>query len=536
VASIIEWVFLRPQAETMKSRRPPFRPGVALAAIGILAITVAFAALVNRPFTTAASPTQAPSVKRAAWPMFGGTPARNMVNSADKNIPTDWSLQPKQEKHVLWSANLGSVAYGAPVVAEGKVFVGTNNENPRDPKIKGDRGVLMAFRASDGKFVWQIVHDKLPSGRVNDWPKIGVVSSPAVDGKRLYYVSNRCEVVCAKTEDGEIVWRLDMMKDLNVFPHNISACSPLVVDDLVFVVTSNGVDEGHIKIPEPKAPSFLAINKHSGKVVWSDNSPGDKIMHSQWSNPALAIVRGKPQVIFPGGDGWLRAFEPDSGKFLWKFDCNPKGARFILGGRATKNDFLATPVVWEDKLYIGVGQDPEHDEGIGHFWCVDLVKATRFGPQIKDGDVSPVNDNFDPRAAVNIRSALGWHYGGQAAADADRNYRFGRTLSTAAVHDGLVYACELAGYFHCLDAHTGEKYWEHNMEAASWSSPYWVDGKIYQGNDAGQIFIFDHGKVKKEPLIIETGAKYQRTSFVAADGVLYLVTETPTRLYAIGNK
>ena len=44
------------------------------------------------------------------------------------------------------------------------MFVGTNNELLRDPKQPGDRGVLMAFRESDGEFLWQQTHVKLESG------------------------------------------------------------------------------------------------------------------------------------------------------------------------------------------------------------------------------------------------------------------------------------------------------------------------------------------------------------------------------------
>ena len=93
----------------------------------------------------------------------------------------------------------------------------------RDPKITGDKGVLMAFRESDGEFLWQMVHDKLAAGRVNDWPYQGVASSPLVEGDRVYYVSNRAELVCLDTQGfrdkendgpvtdekltGEIEWR-----------------------------------------------------------------------------------------------------------------------------------------------------------------------------------------------------------------------------------------------------------------------------------------------------------------------------------------
>jgi outer membrane protein assembly factor BamB len=474
-----------------------------------------------------------PKSESGAWPLFGGSLSRNLVNLADKDVPISWDVRKGQEKNVKWSVPLGSKAYGGPIVAGGKIYIGSNNQSPRDPSIKGDKGILLCFRESDGEFLWQAVHDKLEAGRVNDWPEEGICSSPIVEGNRLWYVSNRCEVICADTEgmangnqgvqdekykgpkDADVLWRLDMIGQLNVFPHNLAVCSPLIVGDVLFVVTANGVDEEHINIPSPAAPSFLAIDKNTGKLLWSDNSPskqlveaqkggkvdikklvnsGRLLMHGQWSNPVYAEPNGKPMVIFPGGDGWIYAFHPKSGELIWKFDCNPKKSVYVLGGEGTRNDFVSTPVVWENKLYIGVGQDPEHKKGIGHLWCIDIAKE----PKNTDKDLSPVNDNFDPKADVNKDSGLVWHFGGEAGEDAERQWIFGRTLSTCSVHEGLCYAAEYDGVLHCLDARTGKQYWEHEMKADTWSSPYWVDGKIYQGNERGQVLIFQHGKEKKQ--------------------------------------
>ncbi len=117
------------------------------------------------------------------WPMWGGTPDRNMVSNM-KGLPTNWDVAKKV--NVKWVAALGSQTYGNAVVAGGQVYIGTNNEGLRDPKVTGDKGTLMAFRESDGEFLWQAVSDKLVSGRVNDWPYQGVCSSPLVEGDRLY--------------------------------------------------------------------------------------------------------------------------------------------------------------------------------------------------------------------------------------------------------------------------------------------------------------------------------------------------------------
>ena len=54
------------------------------------------------------------------WPMWGGTPDRNMVSNM-KGLPLEWDI--KTKKNVKWVADLGSQSYGNPVVAGGMVFV-----------------------------------------------------------------------------------------------------------------------------------------------------------------------------------------------------------------------------------------------------------------------------------------------------------------------------------------------------------------------------------------------------------------------------
>jgi len=505
------------------------------------------------------------------WTMFGGTNARNMINLVEKDVPTEWSIEAGKEKNIRWAVGLGSKAYGGPIISNGKVFIGTNNDNPRDPKITGDKGILLCLDEATGQLLWQAVHDKLPAGRVNDWPREGICSSPVVEGDKLYYVSNRCEVLCADVEglkngnqgiqdekyktanDVDILWRLDMIKELNVFPHNLATCSPLILGDILFVITSNGVDEGHINIPQPGAPSFLALDKKTGKVLWKNNLPsaslvearakegkdvdikalvnqGKLLMHGQWSNPVYAEPNGKPMIIFPGGDGWIYGFNPQNGDLLWKFDCNPKDSIYKLGGEGTRNDFVSTPVVADNLLYIGVGQDPEHDKGVGHFWCINIGKEPGA-----DKDLSPKDAKFDPKAPENANSGLVWHYGGLAEGDYERNYYFGRTMSTCTVHDGLLYTSEYDGWVHCIDAKTGKKYWDHDMGADTWSSTLWVDGKIYIGNEAGKMHIFEAGKTKKLLKTVNMKCKIRATP-VAINGNLMMISENPCKLICIGPK
>lgn len=505
--------------------------------------------------------------------MFACNPARNMINLVEKNLATEWEV-PKSatEKgtNINWVAKLGSVAYALTVTGD-KAFVGTNNSVPRNKRDTRkrrdgkdefvDKGILMCFNTANGEFLWQHVNDKLESGIVNDWTNEGVCSTPTVEGDRVYYVTNRCEVVCLDVNgfangnqgvqdekykdktDADVIWRLDMIKEFNVFPHNMSACSPLLTGDTLYVVTANGVDEGHINIPTPDAPSFIAVDKTTGKAKWKSALPGRNIMHGQWSNPTLAVIGGKEQIIFPGGDGWIYGLEPATGKEIWKFDANPKDSKYELGGRGTRSDFIGTPTFHEGRIYIGTGQDPEHFDGVGHLWCID--------PTGKSGDISPevvTDQNSTPvKTKRNPNSGAVWHFGG-AEKDplaAGRDYVFGRTMSTCAIHEGLCYACDLAGFLHCLDAKTGQLYWKYDNKSAVWGSPYWVEGKVYLALEDGDVAIFEHGKdkytkgadgePKSKPKLVEMGAgQVIRSTPVALGGVLYVMTES--HLFAIQKK
>src|SRR6266850_1740544 len=475
-------------------------------------LAIAFALLVTcllPPASCLLPPASASDPGSGDWPMWGGTPDRNMVSNM-KGLPTSWDV--KDKKNVKWVAQLGSQTFGNVVVSGGMVFVGTNNEGLRDPKITGDKGVLMAFRESDGQFMWQMVHDKLVAGRVNDWPYQGVASSPLVEGDRVYYVSNRAELVCLDTQgfrdkenDGpvidekltgetnaDVVWKFDMIEEVGSLPHNLANSSPVSYGDLIYVSTSNGQDESHVNIPSPKAPAIIAVNKKTGKLAWEDNSVGDRILHGQWCSPTVGTIGGVVQVIHGQGDGWIRGYEALTGKKLWEFDTNPKDSVWPK----TRNELISTPVVYEEKVYIANGQDPEHGEGVGHMYCIDATKR---------GDIT--------------KTGMVWHYD-----------KIRRSISTGALKDGLLYYSDFSGFLHCIDAATGKEVWQYDALAAVWSSPIIVDNKLFIGDEDGDITILALGKEKKVISEMNMGSSVYAT-VTPANGTLFIMNRN--ELWAI---
>ena len=523
------------------------------------------------------------------WPQWGGWSGKN--NTPDgKNIPIEWDID--DGTNIKWSANLGSQTYGNPVIANGKVYVGTNNGAGHLKRYPSnvDLGCLLCFNEKTGEFLWQHSSPKLSTGRVHDWPLQGVCCSPIIDGDRLWFVTSRGEVRCLDTEgfrddendgsftsepnenkdEADVIWVFDMMAKLTVSQHNMCSCSVALVGDILVVNTSNGLDESHINLPSPNAPSFIALDRNTGELLWSDKSPGANILHGQWSSPTTAEFNGQMQVIFAGGDGWVYSFDPKgdgkgNSKLLWKLDGNPKDSKWILGGRGTRNNIIATPVVYDGMVYVSVGQDPEHGEGIGHVWCIDPDKRGDVSSTLakgKDGNIIPhrrlqaVDTEEGEKIELNPNSAVVWHY---TKVDTDGNGKFSfeetmhRTIGTAAIKNNLLFISDFSGLFHCLDAkkidekttnedgtHPPVVYWKYDMFAAAWGSPLIVDGKVYIGDEDGDIAIFmlssdpEVAMPDDEPVVEINVGNAVYSSPIVANDVLYIANKST--LYAISSE
>lgn len=521
---------------------------------GVLAVAVAAAGIILAPQPGSAED----------WPQWGGKSERNMYSPA-RDLPDRFSsdktgslkFKPGSEEierstalNLKWVAKLGAQSYGNVTISKGKVFIGTNNENPRDPRHTGDRSILMCFDEKTGDLVWQLVVPKLASGKVNDWESLGLLSSPTVEGDRVYIVSSRCEVVCLDIngmangndgpfkdeakyvvrdviidkgkptehpaapiepgpKDADIIWKYDMIDELGVFPHNASDCAPLIVGDMVYVNTSNGQDWTHSNIPSPNAPSLIALNKRTGEFLGEDDAKiGPRILHGQWSSPSTGNVNGRQLVFFGAGDGVCYAFDAKPVKegedsFLkkaWWYDCNPPERKKVRYPDAEgPSEINSTPVLWKNRIYVAVGQDPEHGEGVGILTCID---ATKTGDITQTGKI--------------------WSYD-----------KIHRSISTVSITpEGLLFIGDFSGYLYCFDAETGKLYWSHDMKAHMWGSTLVADGKVYVGDEDGDLTVLEASKEKKVLSETNLGAPIYSTP-VVANGVLYVASNS--HLFAFSN-
>lgn len=488
------------------------------------------------------------------WSQWGGAdPGRNMYSTA-KGFPAKFNpgkFKPNSEdidlattENVKWVVKLGSQSYGNPVVSSGKVLVGTNNASPRDERFTDDKSILYCLNEYNGDFLWQLTVPKLASGKVNDWEYLGLLASPLVEGDRVYITTSRCEVVAldlngqsngnqgpfdqegqymvgpgkkpveVKEKDADILWRYDMMDELGVFPHNASNSSVLSIDGKLFVCTSNGQDWTHVNIPSPLSPSFISLDEKSGELLGEDDAGiGPRIFHGQWTSPSAGKIKDQWQVYFGGGDGVLYALNANETKEddvsyikkVWWFDCVPDEYKKDKDGKPIKypaaegpSEINSTPVFYKNRVYVAIGQDPEHGEGVGRLLCIDATKT---------GDVT--------------KSALIWDY---------KDIK--RSISTVSIdpETGLLFIGDFSGFVHCLDAETGKVHWVHDMQAHMWGSTFVVDGKVYVGDEDGDFLVFAAAKEKKILSECNMGAPIYSTPIVA-NGVMYIGTQT--HLYAI---
>jgi outer membrane protein assembly factor BamB len=202
-------------------------------------------------------------------------------------------------------------------------------------------------------------------------------------------------------------------------------------------------------------------------------------------------------VLYGGGDGWLRAYDAASGHEIWRFDGNPKDARFLpRPGVMSRGYIVASPVFAGGRVFVAMGQSPEH--GNAPSWIHAISPSGQ-------GDVTT--------------SRLLW-----------TSREVGRVVATPIEKDGLLYVGDVGGVVSCLDAATGALVWKHDTFGAIWGSFLVAGDRLYVGNEDGLMTILRAGRRKEVLGQIEMeGALYSRPS--AIGDALWLTTSN--RLYLI---
>jgi len=515
-------------------------------------------------------------------PQWGQKYSRNMV-SGETGLPE--TFDPANGKNIKWVVPLGTESYSTPVVGSGKVLIGTNNGNPRDPRHKGDRGVLLCLDEKDGSLCWQLVVPKLIPALYRDWPGSGICSPATVEGDRVFIVNNRGQVLCLDlngqtngndgpyrdegqhmasrgaepmeiTEtDADIIWLFDMLAEVGVHQHDAAHSSILLHKQFLYVNTSNGLNSKHERIAAPNAPSLIVLDKTTGRLVaQEDEKISTRIFHSTWSSPALGQVNpvrdlplettplkktltgnptekvsngvnGRTLVFFGGGDGVCYAFD------------------------AVKSALHGTWRQPSQRPHGAAAAGVEKLKRVWRFDCDPTSPKENIHQYIKNRSESPSNIKSMPvfhnnRVYITVGGDIWWgkHQAWLKCIDATKtgditnsgevwSYPLERhCCSTPAVYDGLVFVADCGRMLHCVDAETGRPYWTHQTKGEIWASTLVADGKVYIGTRRGDFWVLAASKKKRVISSIELDSP-MHGSPIAANGVLYIATMK--KLYAV---
>jgi len=465
---------------------------------------------------------------------WGGGASPNMVSDA-RNLPAN-----PGSRAPLWEVKVGTHQYSIPTVDRGRIYMATSDAAVQRPGYSPTTGgALTCVDQATGRLIWQFVSPRymdgvIPPHHFDQW-RCGICSGPLVDGSRVYVIGNRGEILCLDQDgqangndgpfvdelaytgltnapgapllptDGDIIWRFNLLAELGIIAHDVCGSTLLMVGDFLFACTSNGIDDRHDKIPAPLAPTLIALDKKTGRLVAKDDEQiGRRLLHGNWSSPSAGRVNGKTLVFFGGGDGILYAFEPPESsaeagvrilKKVWSYDCNPPHYRTRDGqpvpystyGKNSPDgpsEIIGTPVFHDGRVYVAIGQSPIHGVGRGCLSCVDAATGRKvWDSQLVD-----------------------------------------RTTATVSIAGGLLFIPDYSGHLHCFDAASGERLWVHDLEAKSWcASALVADGKVYAGTEANVLWVLKAAREKQ--VLSRTPIKAAATTPTAADGVLYVPTQ-----------
>lgn len=488
----------------------------------------------------------AASARAADLPQWGERNTRNQI-SPETGLPD--SIDLASGKNVKWIAPLGTQTYATPVIAEGKVFIGTNNDHPRDPAHPADYGVLLCLNETDGSLAWQLLATKISAEYKDpymDWPKVGFCSAPTVEDGRVYIITSRNEVVCADIKglkngndgpfkdeakrltpkvkdappappatltdkDADILWVYDMPKEIHGFAHDSPHASILILGRYLYINTSNGVGYGHKNWRNPDGPSIIVLDKATGRLVAMDKEGmGTHILHCNWSSPTLGKVGGKELLFYGASDNMMRAFEPLAAapgvgqvatlKCVWKVETDLTAPREIkdvheyMGKKALGGpcNIEGMTVFDQGRLYFALGGDYWWGKAQAWLKCFDAATGTQIWEL-------PLEKH---------------------------------TLCTPSVKDGLVYATDCGNRIICADAATGKLLWSQPTAGDFWSSTLVADGKVYAGSRKKDFWILAHGREKKVLCTTTLDSEINGTP-VAANGVLYVATMKNLYAFAV---
>jgi len=224
------------------------------------------------------------------WPAFQG-PRRDSI-CREGNLLREW---PEQGPPLLWKLEGLGKGLSNIAIAGGRLFTMGERENKQ---------YALCYDLAGRKELWAV--------EVGTKYEYGPLSTPTVDGERVYVLSTDGKVFCLAVSDGKVLWQRDLVKEFGgkmmcVWKYSES----LLVDGERLICTPGG----------PKA-MMAALDKTTGGTLWQCEMPSIGDLGADgagYSSPVVAEIAGVRQYVNIVGRGAI-GVEASTGKFLWGYN------------------------------------------------------------------------------------------------------------------------------------------------------------------------------------------------------------------------
>ncbi len=413
------------------------------------------------------------------WPEWRGPGGQG--HAPGIGLPAHWS----ESQNVTWKTAIPGRGWSSPVIDGNQVWLTTALETEASPADAARR--LQANTADQPltlleKVEYRAVCVDRSSGRVvrdlslfserePQWVhKLNsyATPTPVIEPGRLYAQFGSSGTVCVDTSSGQVLWT---NLSVRVFHENGPGSSPILWRNLL-IFQMDGSDRQYT----------AALDKQTGKLAWKTDRSGKMNDHPQlkksYATPLLLEVDGQEQLLSQGAD-WLYAYDPASGRELWKLKYGSLG--FSLAARM---------VAGHGMIFLSTG-----------FMRPELL-AIRYG-----GGKEP---------------QIAWRYAKGVPTMA----------SPLLVGGELYFVSDSGGMLTCLDAQTGAEHYRERLGGEHNASLLLADNKIFIPNRGGVTDVITPGKVFQRIAKNELPGKIMASPAVAGQAFFL---RTDAALYRIEN-
>jgi outer membrane protein assembly factor BamB len=340
-----------------------------------------------------------------------------------------------ETENMLWTLPMPGMGGSTPIVWDNRIFLTSEAE----------QGLVLLCVSADGKELWTKPLSTIKGRRARGDEGCAASASPCTDGKHVYSFVGTGDFACHDF-DGKEIWHFNAQERYGKF-------------DIQFGLTSTPVlHQGKLywQLIHSGGNYVICLDAATGKNIWKIDRASDGHSENEHSYASAQLwEKGSEAYLVVHGNDYTTAHRLDDGGEIWRLgELNPK-TRYNATLR-----FVASPVVTPDLIVV---------------------------PTAKNGPV------------VGVKPSAQGKIGPGSNYEQWRRTRETPDVPSPLVQDGLVYLCRENGVLICMDAATGEEYYNQRIHSALYrASPTYADGKVFCTARDGVVTVVLAGKELKK--------------------------------------